>query len=113
MDWTAIVLSVRLAAVVCGILLVLGLPIAFSLFHYTNMEDASFMLISGMAPILISAPLYFSGKTSFGAETRYNFVRDHGVGYRPRPNISGNWQSITDTISPAWVGQYGTRRAAM
>jgi hypothetical protein len=25
------------------------LPIAFSLFHYTNMEDASFMLISGMA----------------------------------------------------------------
>ena len=27
------------------------LPIAFSLFHYTNMEDASFMLISGMAPI--------------------------------------------------------------
>ena len=27
------------------------LPIAFSLFHYTNMEDASFMLISGMPPI--------------------------------------------------------------
>jgi hypothetical protein len=27
------------------------LPIAFSLFHYTNMEDASFMLITGMAPV--------------------------------------------------------------
>jgi hypothetical protein len=27
------------------------LPIAFSLFHYTNMEDASFMLISGQTPI--------------------------------------------------------------
>ncbi len=27
------------------------LPIAFSLFHYTNMEDASFMLISGESPI--------------------------------------------------------------
>ena len=27
------------------------LPIAFSLFHYTNMEDASFMLISGQPPI--------------------------------------------------------------
>jgi hypothetical protein len=27
------------------------LPIAFSLFHYTNMEDASFMLITGIAPI--------------------------------------------------------------
>ncbi len=27
------------------------LPIAFSLFHYTNMEDASFMLISGIAPV--------------------------------------------------------------
>jgi hypothetical protein len=27
------------------------LPIAFSLFHYTNMEDASFMLITGEAPV--------------------------------------------------------------
>ena len=27
------------------------LPIAFSLFHYTNMQDASFMMITGVAPI--------------------------------------------------------------
>ena len=27
------------------------LPIAFSLFHYTNMEDATFMMITGVAPI--------------------------------------------------------------
>ncbi len=27
------------------------LPIAFSLFHYTNMQDASFMLLTGEAPI--------------------------------------------------------------
>ncbi len=27
------------------------LPIAFSLFHYTNMQDASFMLITGIAPV--------------------------------------------------------------
>jgi hypothetical protein len=27
------------------------LPIAFSLFHYTNMEDASFMLITGVTPL--------------------------------------------------------------
>ena len=27
------------------------LPIAFSLFHYTNMEDSSFMLITGEAPV--------------------------------------------------------------
>ena len=27
------------------------LPIAFSLFHYTNMHDASFMMITGIAPI--------------------------------------------------------------
>ena len=27
------------------------LPIAFSLFHYVNMHDASFMLITGIAPI--------------------------------------------------------------
>jgi hypothetical protein len=27
------------------------LPIAFSLFHYTNMQDASFMLLSGELPI--------------------------------------------------------------
>jgi hypothetical protein len=26
------------------------LPIAFSLFHYTNMEDASFFLLTGIAP---------------------------------------------------------------
>ena len=28
------------------------LPIAFSLFHYTNMEDTSFMLITGAMPDL-------------------------------------------------------------
>jgi hypothetical protein len=27
------------------------LPIAFSLFHYTNMEDASFMMITGTPPV--------------------------------------------------------------
>jgi hypothetical protein len=27
------------------------LPIAFSLYHYTNMEDASFMLITGIPPV--------------------------------------------------------------
>lgn len=27
------------------------LPIAFSLFHYTNMEDACFMMITGVAPV--------------------------------------------------------------
>jgi hypothetical protein len=27
------------------------LPIAFSLFHYVNMQDASFMLITGIAPV--------------------------------------------------------------
>jgi hypothetical protein len=27
------------------------LPIAFSLFHYTNMEDASFVMITGEAPV--------------------------------------------------------------
>jgi hypothetical protein len=27
------------------------LPIAFSLFHYTNMEDACFMAITGVAPV--------------------------------------------------------------
>lgn len=27
------------------------LPIAFSLFHYTNMEDACFMLITGVLPV--------------------------------------------------------------
>jgi len=27
------------------------LPIAFSLFHYTNMQDASFLLITGQAPV--------------------------------------------------------------
>jgi hypothetical protein len=27
------------------------LPIAFSLFHYTNMGDASFMMITGIAPV--------------------------------------------------------------
>ncbi len=27
------------------------LPIAFSLFHYTNMQDASFMIITGIPPV--------------------------------------------------------------
>ena len=44
------------------------LPIAFSLFHYTNMEDASFMLITGIPPVWDAA---------WQAQVRVS-INDHG-----------------------------------
>jgi hypothetical protein len=31
------------------------------------------------------------GTLSNGAESRYNFVRDHGTGFRVRPSLNGRW----------------------
>ena len=61
------------------------------------------------APVALADCRGRGGKTSFGAETRYNFVRDHGVGYRPRPNLTGQWRSATDSISPPWVLKQSSR----
>jgi len=35
------------------------------------------------------------GTTSNGAESRYNFVRDHGTGYRDRPKLDGLWKGTS------------------
>ena len=35
------------------------------------------------------------GYSSNGAESRYNFVRDHGTGYRVRPKLDGLWKGTS------------------
>ena len=59
------------------------LPIAFSLFHYTNMEDSSFMLITGEMPVWNDA----------WQDRVHVSVNDHG---KHRTVAEMNHQSIED-----------------
>jgi hypothetical protein len=44
------------------------------------------------------------GKTSLGARSRYNFVRDAGdLFYQERPKLRGFWASQADRDAPAWT----------
>lgn len=43
------------------------------------------------------------GITSFGAESRFNFVRDHGEGYRERPRLDGQWRDPVECRLPAFT----------
>jgi hypothetical protein len=65
------------------------LPIAFSLFHYTNMEDANFMLLTGTAPLWNAD---WQGRVAMG-------VDDHGkhrtVGEMEHQRI-GNYEAFCE-----------------
>src|SRR5208282_5141477 len=62
------------------------LPIAFSLFHYTNMEDASFMMITGTAPLWdgawqerVQVTIDDHGKQRTVAEMVHQRIGDYGA----------------------------------
>jgi hypothetical protein len=50
------------------------------------------------------------GKTSFGAETRFNFVRRvGGLFWKDRPNVRGLWKVKGDAAAPQWAITQSTR----
>jgi hypothetical protein len=59
---------------------------------FEDMRKLCAAQIPADAPVALADCKGRGGKTSFGAETRYNFVRDHGLGYRTRPNLNGEWR---------------------
>ena len=60
--------------------------------------------ISALAPSALADCRGTGGKTSLGARSRYNFVRDAGgLFYQERPNFRGLWSSERDPNAPAWA----------
>ena len=84
------------------------LPIAFSLFHYTNMEDASFMLISGMAPIWneewqerVQMTVNDHGKHRTVHEMESQRIGDYGAFVEYMEAVFGRTESWLDALDPA------------
>jgi len=66
--------------------------------------------ISALAPGALSDCRGTGGKTSFGARTRYNFVRDAGdLFYQERPQLRGFWLNQSDSDAPAWTLVHSVR----
>lgn len=66
--------------------------------------------ISALAPGALSDCRGTGGKTSFGARTRYNFVRDAGdLFYQERPKLRGFWLNQSDSDAPAWALVHSVR----
>ena len=58
--------------------------------------------IPASAPVARADCRASGGKTSFGAMTRYNIVRQFGhIFFRGRPQLSGVWKSTADEAGPA------------
>jgi hypothetical protein len=73
------------------------LPIAFSLFHYVNMEDGAYMLISGGAPPIFDDA--WAAKLELAIE-------DHGKERTPEEMVAqriGNYEAFIDYMDTVWA----------
>jgi hypothetical protein len=84
------------------------LPIAFSLFHYTNMEDASFMVLSGEPPIWndqwqeqVRMAVPDHGKERTVAEMEHQRIGDYEAFARYQREVFGRTEAYLDTLDPA------------
>jgi len=84
------------------------LPIAFSLFHYTNMQDASFMLITGIAPIWneewqdrVKMSIDDHGKHKTVDEMVHQRVGDYEAFKEYQRAVFDRTEAYLDTIDPA------------
>ena len=60
--------------------------------------------ISALAASALADCRGTGGKTSLGARSRYNFVRDAGdLFYQQRPKLRGLWQNRADRAALAWA----------
>ena len=84
------------------------LPIAFSLFHYTNMQDASFMLITGIPPIWndewqdrVKMSIDDHGKHKTVDEMVHQRVGDYEAFKEYQREVFDRTEAYLDTIDPA------------
>jgi hypothetical protein len=86
------------------------LPIAFSLFHYTNMQDASFMALTGVAPIWgpewqsrVQMAVDDHGKERTVAEMVHQRIGDYDEFKAYQRAVFGRTEEWLDELSPAEV----------
>jgi hypothetical protein len=84
------------------------LPIAFSLFHYANLEDASFLLLSGQAPIWndqwqdrVRMAVPDHGKERTVAEMEHQRVGDYSELARYQREVFDRSEAYLDDLDPA------------
>jgi hypothetical protein len=82
------------------------LPIAFSLFHYTNMEDASFMVLTGIAPIWddswqekVEMHIANHGKEKSVSEMEHQRIGDYGAFQEYQREVFDRTESYLETVS--------------
>jgi hypothetical protein len=83
------------------------LPIAFSLFHYTNMEDATFMVLAGEAPIWgpewqarVRMAIDDHGKERTVEEMMGQRVGDYDALCEYQRHVFGRTEAWLDTLEP-------------
>jgi hypothetical protein len=83
------------------------LPIAFSLFHYTNMEDVCFMAITGTAPVWneewqsqVQMAINDHGKHRTVAEMIHQRVGDFSEFKRYQRTVFDRTEAYLETIDP-------------
>lgn len=84
------------------------LPIAFSLFHFTNMEDASFMLLSGESPIWddawqakVQVTINDHGKHRTVDEMIHQRIGDYDAFKEYQRTVFGRTEDWLDELDPA------------
>jgi hypothetical protein len=84
------------------------LPIAFSLFHYTNMEDASFMVLSGQSPIWtevwqdrVRMAVPDHGKERTVGEMEHQRIGDYEAFARYQREVFDRTEAYLDALDPA------------
>jgi hypothetical protein len=93
------------------------LPIAFSLFHYTNMEDASFMLITGRAPAWddewqerVSMSINDHGKHSTVSAMVHQRIGDYEAFQEYQRLVFGRTEAHLERIDPSDFGRVVIKR---
>jgi hypothetical protein len=84
------------------------LPIAFSLFHYTNMQDASFMLLTGQAPVWnagwqarVQMAIDDHGKHRTVEEMVHQRIGDYDAFCEYQRTVFDRTEAHLDTLDPA------------
>ena len=93
------------------------LPIAFSLFHATNIEDASFMLITGASPIWadcwqarVAMAVDDHGKHRSVAEMTHQRIGDYAAFCEYQRAVFQRTDAHLDGLDPADLGRIVVRR---
>ncbi len=84
------------------------LPIAFCLFHYTNMQDASFMLLTGIAPVWndewqqrVQMGINDHGKHKTVDEMIYQRIGDYAAFKDYMRTVFDRTEAYLDALDPA------------